>query len=444
MHYSIKRTLLASIITLPILTLPTVTFADSAMHVVSQTQLLTAERKNFQFELKTLSESYSANFRGNIEFNKDFTAVISMGESAYLYLETRSGFKDRSLEMITDNNGSPDHIYKVDGKRQPFDVNAKDWFSTQLEKLNPKIGIKAFTRVKSLMANGGFETVISEIDRLTQIESNVNFGYISRTGNAEAAYVEALINNYPLSPMQVIKTLSTIVDNLSSQSSSDMIMSFANYFPKSKIVTNALVKSSGQISSSSTSAETLLALKDIRDISKETRAIYLTAIENISSGKTQKNILLQSKKYCHTDDILLKQCLSIAKEFSSSNAQEFLSELIKTPDISTKNITRLIEAAQEISSSSAQGQYLQALVASNPLDDSNVRTFLRSADEIGSSSIHADTLITLIDNQELSQASWINLLAATNGVSSSSAAASILNRISKKIPVNKKHDKAIY
>jgi hypothetical protein len=437
MLFSIKRTIFASIFAFPILILPTISVAGLPMNEVKQTKPPEAERNSYEFEFITLTEGYSINFKGNIEFDKNYGEVIAMGKTAYLYLEARSGFNDKSIEVISDENGKPVHTFKVEGKIKPFDSDAKEWLAEQVELLNSRIGIKAFTRVKKLMASAGFESVLSEIKRLEYIKFNLNAGYTASTGSVEAAYVEALLSNYPLNENQMIKLLNIVADNLGSQSSADMIISFANYFPKSKRLTSALINNSGQISSSSTSSETLLALKQAREIPEALRSTYLAAIENISSSSAQLETLKQSKNYCHTNDELLEQCIHIAKEMSSSNAQELLSELLTRPDISSKNISKLILAAQAISSSSAQGQYLQTLVNTNVLDDSNVQAFLNTAQEISSSTEHANTLKTLIDTQTLSELSWLNLMATIEDISSSSNALSVLNNTASKMPISK-------
>lgn len=435
MLFSIKRTIFASIIAFPILILPTVSVASFPINEVSQTQPPGVKRNSYEFEFITLTEGYSINFKGDIEFDKNYGEVIAMGETAYLYLEARSGFNDKSIEVISDENGNPVHTFKVKGKIKPFDSDAKEWLAEQVELLNTRIGIKAFTRVKKLMASAGFETVLSEIKRLDHINFNLDIGYTTRTGSVEAAYVEALLNNYPLNENQMIKLLNIVADNLSSQSSADIIISFANYFPKSEKLTSALIKNSGQISSSSTSSETLLALKQTREIPEAMRSTYLAAVENISSSSNQLYTLKQSKNYCHTNDVLLEQCINIAKDMSSSNAKALLGELLTRSDISSKNISKLILAAQAFSSSSAQGQYLRTLVETNVLDVSNVQAYLITAEEISSSTEHANTLKILIETQELSEQSWLNLMATIEDISSSSNALNVLNRTAHKMPI---------
>ena len=435
MAFKITRTILASCITSTLLLTSPNILAESA-HTANEHQQTYIQPKLYKFEKKSVTDSYLVHFKGDIEFSQDYQEIVSLSEHAYLHLETRSGFNDKSLEVLRNKDGSPNYSFKIDGKRQDFDEKAQAWLAEQVETLNPLTGIKTYTRTQQLMTSAGFDAVLSELERLGQFELSLNFGYINNDGSAEEAYLEALMNHYPLTAEQLAKLADIILENLGSQAAAKIILQLASQYPDNKKLTASLLQQAGDISSSSVSAETLLALAKTRSMSEPEKSIYLQSLSDISSGGVIAETLIASEDYCQQNQHLLKQCLDIVEDLSSSNALEVLKALALSSKLDKENLNHLLQAATGISSSSGQSDYLQSILAQQSLNESNIGALLSATGEISSSSEKANVLSALVKSQQISMSSWQALMRATENISSSSEAQRVMESIAGKMPVD--------
>jgi beta-lactamase regulating signal transducer with metallopeptidase domain len=103
---------------------------------------------------------------GEIKFNAEATEIQSISPGGQFEVNLR---QDDTLKQvkITPSASGLQYVYKINGKQQPFEGEAKAWFSQFLLALERSTGFSADARVPALLAKGGPNAVLDEISNLT-------------------------------------------------------------------------------------------------------------------------------------------------------------------------------------------------------------------------------------------------------------------------------------
>jgi hypothetical protein len=103
---------------------------------------------------------------GKVEFNADFTDVVSITPSGYFQLRvTRNGARQ---ELDIDGRGaSLTHSYRVDGNARAYDAAAKSWFGDFLIELDRETAVGVDVRLPKLLKQGGVDGVLKETALMT-------------------------------------------------------------------------------------------------------------------------------------------------------------------------------------------------------------------------------------------------------------------------------------
>ena len=102
---------------------------------------------------------------GEIKFNADATDLESISSGGYFEINERHGADLRQVKVTPSGNGLQ-YAYKINGRQQQFDSNAKAWFGRFLLSLERATGFAVDTRVPMLLKKGGPQAVLDEISQL--------------------------------------------------------------------------------------------------------------------------------------------------------------------------------------------------------------------------------------------------------------------------------------
>ena len=102
---------------------------------------------------------------GEIKFNAEATEIQSISSGGSFEVNLR---QDDTLKQVrvTPSAGGLQYVYKINGTQQPFEGEAKTWFSQFLLALERSTGFSADARVPALLAKGGPTAVLDEISNL--------------------------------------------------------------------------------------------------------------------------------------------------------------------------------------------------------------------------------------------------------------------------------------
>ena len=102
---------------------------------------------------------------GEIKFNAEATEIQSISSGGSFEVNLR---QDDTLKQVkvTPSASGLQYVYKINGKQQPFEGEAKAWFAQFLLALERSTGFSADARVPALLAKGGPNAVLDEISNL--------------------------------------------------------------------------------------------------------------------------------------------------------------------------------------------------------------------------------------------------------------------------------------
>jgi len=102
--------------------------------------------------------------RGSVEFTDDDRDVKSISRGGYIRIEEGSWLgTERSYEVRPDSSGSLSRTYRVGGRVQTMDADAKAWAAGGILSLIRETGLNAGLRVERLLRKGGPAAVLREV-----------------------------------------------------------------------------------------------------------------------------------------------------------------------------------------------------------------------------------------------------------------------------------------
>lgn len=95
----------------------------------------------FVFEERMGDLGLHMRIEGNVEFNDEGDAIKRMGDGAFVLLEATQGRRDVRLEITANRMGGFENDWMVNGKKAPFDDDARQWTQTAISILSRRIQI---------------------------------------------------------------------------------------------------------------------------------------------------------------------------------------------------------------------------------------------------------------------------------------------------------------
>src|SRR6185437_5092232 len=111
------------------------------------------------------------------------------------YFEINERMQDTLRQVrVTPGASGLEYIYKINGKQQTFDNEARNWFAAFLLSLERTTGFNADARVKQLMAKGGPNAVLDEINNLqSDYVRGIYFRKLLEQPNLSSAVIQRVI-----------------------------------------------------------------------------------------------------------------------------------------------------------------------------------------------------------------------------------------------------------
>ena len=125
----------------------------------------TDNRPSWTMKLSGDGCEVNLNAQGRFEFNADFTDLIRIDDGGFFRVDVTDRGSRRQLD-IAPQAGSLRHVWRVDGREQPYDAAARAWFASFLIELDRRTGIGVDVRLPMLMRQGGLDAVLKEAELL--------------------------------------------------------------------------------------------------------------------------------------------------------------------------------------------------------------------------------------------------------------------------------------
>ena len=120
-----------------------------------------------KFHWQNDSHSLKVEIEGEVEWLEDDSGIKSMTRGGYLEIEER--FRNEKHRLIVDakSNGELAYTFRYNGKRQPFDEEAQEWFADVLPMFIRESGKGAESRTKRILDVSGVDGVLEEVEKIS-------------------------------------------------------------------------------------------------------------------------------------------------------------------------------------------------------------------------------------------------------------------------------------
>src|SRR5689334_4868572 len=247
---------------------------------------------------------------GEIKFNAEATEIKSISPGGSFEVNLRQGDTLKQVKVTPSDNGLQ-YVYKVNGKQQPFEGEAKTWFAQFLLDLERSTGFAADLRVPALLAKGGPNAVLDEIN-------NLQSDYV------RGIYFRKLLEQ-PNLPLPVVQR---VIKQAGDQIHSDYEMARVlmtvskQYDLPDEATRTAFLNAAGNLKSDYEHSRVLIELLRRPNISKENVSLALKSAGTIKSDYEKSRILLSLLNQNGFEqsqlDFYLKMVASIQSDYEKS------------------------------------------------------------------------------------------------------------------------------
>lgn len=361
---------------------------------------------------------------GEIQFNADATDIQSVSSGGYFEVNVREGSSLRQIRVAPSANGLR-YVLKVNGKEQPFDGEAKAWFSSFLLSLERATGFAADTRVPKLLATGGPTAVLDEIN-------NLSGDYV------RGVYFRKLLDQPNLSSAVVMR----IINQASTQIGSDYEMARVlmevskQYELADETSRTAFLAAAGKLKSDYEHSRVLIALLNRPNISAGNVRLALESASSIKSDYEKSRILLSlmdKKSFEQSSlDFYLKLVSTITSDYEKS--RDLLAPLQRYT-LTSAQVDQIMDATSRMSSDYEKSRLLISLAGNGKFDEKQMTNYLKVIDSMSSDYERSRCLMSLMEHNKLSDAALARTVEAVSHIKSDYEKARVLVTVAGKYPL---------
>jgi beta-lactamase regulating signal transducer with metallopeptidase domain len=356
----------------------------------------------------------SVRSRGLVRFSDDERDVSDLGMDSWFEIEERARDGGRRRAEFERRNGAVERRWYVDGREQPWDAAAAEWFQGALQVAFRRTSFQARERAARIYQRGGGSALLAEIERLY-------------SSGAIMAYLELYAGQETLTSDEARRIARLAGARVTSSSNLSRVLTTLVRKPGIDDVARAdIIEASRRISSSSARAEVLVSASEYAPLTPVLADAVLTSAADISSSSERGRVLTYVGTRLPADQSLPGSYVAAARGISSSSVLgEVLVSLLERDRLSSSQVVGVLDLATGINSSSVRSRVLQAILGRHRLDDPTRGPFFEALRGISSSSEQAATLRAVLSAQP-DEATVRLALDAVEGVSSSSEKSSVL------------------
>jgi len=316
---------------------------------------------------------------GEIKFNEDETAIQSISNNGYLKYRNN----DKKLVVHYTNNNELKYELSVSGQKlNPDTPEGKKLIADAIQDMI-STGIDAQGRMKRLIAKGGLQAVLNEVDRLkNDFTKSMYLEYLITSDSIRKDDMAAITKKIEtqigsdFEKSKLLKRFSAtqMKDSLISQAYFDAVKSIGSDFEKANALKNRIRQSltreqfdaalvaSNTIGSDFEKANLLKELIDQEIYEGESFTKLLNSVDHIGSDFEKANVLKKLVgKDIKTDEQwigLINGTVQVSSEFERCNVLlQIASRMPKSEDIKAN----YLKAAKTINSEHELGRVVQAM-----------------------------------------------------------------------------------
>jgi beta-lactamase regulating signal transducer with metallopeptidase domain len=336
----------------------------------------------------------SLHAEGDIRFNADASAIESISSGGYFEVNERLNDTLKQIRVTPGASGL-EYVYKINGKQQPFDAAARQWLAGLLLELERTTGFNADARVAQLMAKGGPNAVLDEINNLqSDYVRSIYFRKLLEQPNLPAPVILRIINQ-AAQQIQGDYELARVLMAVASK-----------YELPDETSRTAFLKAAGKLKSDYEHSRVLIELLKRPNISPANVEMALNSAAAMKSDyeKSRVALALIGENSFSAKDVpnYLKLVSSIHSDYEKSRDLIAVLQRYQLPPAAANQI---MEAAANMGADYEKSRLLTSLSAKGKFDESQMTNYLKVVDSMKADYERSRSLIALMQNNTLSPAS---------------------------------------
>lgn len=342
-------------------------FLSSLFHGTAVTE--TDTKSHYVHRNGRTGERIELTLRGDVAFTDAEDDIASISGPGKFELSIKRGGVERSLRVSPGKDGL-EREYRVDGKKQAFDADARAWLAQALPHLLRETAFQAETRGKRILARGGADALLDEIDKIQGDHARgkylaVLFGNarLDDAGMARAmALASAIGSDYELR-----QALSAGLDNQAMT-------------PPMQV---RLLKAATAIGSDYELAQLLVQLAKAQPMQGPVLDVWREALAGIGSDYEQRRVLsaLLDKDEPVAARLALESAADIGSDYEARQVLEQAVAMVRADAGVRAAWFRILDG---VGSDYEQRQAIEALLHSGPVDVALAGDVLGALAQIGS------------------------------------------------------------
>jgi beta-lactamase regulating signal transducer with metallopeptidase domain len=328
--------------------------------------------------------------QGEIKFNAEATDIQSISSGGFFEVNVRQGDTLKQVKVTPSASGLQ-YVYKINGQQQPLTGDAKAWFSQFLLSLERSTGFAADARVPALLAKGGPNAVLDEINNLlSDYVRGLYFRKLLEQPNLPAPVVQRVMRQAG-EQMHSDYELARVLMTVSKQ-----------YDLPDEASRAAFLTAAGKLTSDYEHSRVLIELLRRPNISKENVGMALNSAGGIKSDYEKSRILLslmEQKSFEQSQlDFYLRLVASIHSDYEKS--RDLLAPMQKYK-LAPEQVNRIMDATASMNSDYEKSRLLLGLARQGKFDETQMANYLKVVDSMKSDYERSRSLLELMQNNTL-------------------------------------------
>jgi beta-lactamase regulating signal transducer with metallopeptidase domain len=359
---------------------------------------------------RTFSASWSggncnieAQSSGEVRFNAEATAVESIAPGGHFEINERIGDNLRRLRVEPGANGQLSFNYKVNGAQKDFDADARAWFSSFLLELERATGFSASTRVPALLAKGGPQAVLTEIEQL-------------KSDYVRQVYFSKLFESATLPGPMLVKALDEARNSISTDYSlAQVLLTIAHHYDlNDEAQRTAFLNATSKLKTDYEHSRVLIELLKRPNLSPQILRSALESAKSIGTDYEKGRILTTLAGLSTFDESEISTYLDLASAIGTDyEHSRVLLALMEHQKLGPQATSKILNSASSIGTDYEKSRILLAVSQSHNFDEKQIATYLTLVDSIGTDYERSRDLISLMQEHKLAGDSVGRIIAET-------------------------------
>ena len=336
---------------------------------------------------------------GDVEFDGEAIGIARMGRGSRVRIEEDDGRTARYLEVRPGNGGAPEFMYRVNGAEREFDGQARAWYRAVMLQLFRRAGFAAEERVQSLLARGGVDAVLRELDLL---ESD----YV------QAKYISELVEQAELNEGQYRGVIRTAIDRVDSDHyMAEILGRVAEHQPLTSRLLDDFIAATHTLDSDHYRAQVLESVLTGGRLSPQQVAAVLESTSRMDSDHYRAGILEEvADRYALEPAFRQVYLRATAAMDSDHYRTEVLKRLLARDDLSPDELAEVIAAASMVESDHYRTEILKGVARRGLAQPALHEAFFRTAAGLDSDHYYREAMYMLIDQDRVAPAMLVTVL----------------------------------